>query len=597
MIIADQLRAPRWLPPGGQSAVDTVLPNIAQLRTHSFIFPNYFVAATNCSPSRSTLLTGLYTQQTCVFTTVRGVSTDVPLLTGFPTFGTVLSQSLLGYDTAWIGKWHLGGSDGPSSGYGFTNGNNFPNSSDPSPDGYPNEGTDGNGSSSANEPSPSTTVSGLTAPFSNTDYDKGANDAAIYDWFTDEWWSALPDAPWCLTVSFVNPHDISDFPYTFALAGTGTFGSPVSGHSPTVGFQPPNSMGVASSNLNLFIPPLPDLYDSSNTPPSSWNESDQPTAYDGGTGKPDVQAYFQDSVNNAFGAVTEYDDWLTFLNYYFWMQQCVDDQIGRLLGTLQSNSTVWGSTVIIFTSDHGEYAGSHGLHGKGGGVYDESINVPLYISFPSQRMNWSTGTNYSPRYYVCSSVDILPFLYELALGNGSWRSDTSDLVYYLRGRESIMDAIFHGSSATQRRVAPDPINLPYVISTTDENGNLDGIPAHAIAFRTVDNSSGPPFGGAKLGIYTNWADCSTKPDAGTPQYEYYDYTGGNRGEIGNEAFDSGVMTTTASDYLTAFDSISCDELYDISFAGSTALQSVYADAFQAYMDTLSQSCSVPASCS
>ena len=37
------------------------------------------------------------------------------------------------------------------------------------------------------------------------------------------------------------------------------------------------------------------------------------------------------------------------------------------------------NTVIVFTSDHGEYGGSHGLRGKGAGAYEEAIRVPLLV--------------------------------------------------------------------------------------------------------------------------------------------------------------------------------------------------------------------------
>jgi arylsulfatase len=39
-------------------------------------------------------------------------------------------------------------------------------------------------------------------------------------------------------------------------------------------------------------------------------------------------------------------------------------------------------TVVIFTSDHGDMCGSHGLRSKGPFVYDEIMRVPLYIRVP-----------------------------------------------------------------------------------------------------------------------------------------------------------------------------------------------------------------------
>src|ERR1017187_7176870 len=119
MIMVDQMGTPRWLP-------GPTLPHIANLQATSCILPNYCVASSACTPSRATLLTGLYSQQTCIFNTLENwcepelLAYTGPLPpdgsgTGFPTIGNVLSQQLpkglggpltQGYDTVWIGKWH-----------------------------------------------------------------------------------------------------------------------------------------------------------------------------------------------------------------------------------------------------------------------------------------------------------------------------------------------------------------------------------------------------------------------------------------------------------------------------------------------------------
>ncbi|MDP1806028.1 MAG: sulfatase-like hydrolase/transferase, partial [Acidimicrobiales bacterium] len=42
-------------------------------------------------------------------------------------------------------------------------------------------------------------------------------------------------------------------------------------------------------------------------------------------------------------------------------------------------SGAWDDTVIVFTSDHGDMCGSHGLRSKGPFVYDEIMRVPCYV--------------------------------------------------------------------------------------------------------------------------------------------------------------------------------------------------------------------------
>ncbi len=42
----------------------------------------------------------------------------------------------------------------------------------------------------------------------------------------------------------------------------------------------------------------------------------------------------------------------------------------------------WDDTIVLFTSDHGDMCGSHGLRSKGPFVYDEIMRVPLYAKVP-----------------------------------------------------------------------------------------------------------------------------------------------------------------------------------------------------------------------
>ena len=52
-----------------------------------------------------------------------------------------------------------------------------------------------------------------------------------------------------------------------------------------------------------------------------------------------------------------------------------------MLGALEEAGG-WDDTVILFTSDHGDMCGSHGLRSKGPFVYDEIMRVPFYARVP-----------------------------------------------------------------------------------------------------------------------------------------------------------------------------------------------------------------------
>src|SRR5215469_11103053 len=71
IIMVDQMRWPAWLSSTQMTTLSqTYLPNImGRLYNNSYIFQQYYAAATMCVPSRSTLLTGLYAPQTAVYET------------------------------------------------------------------------------------------------------------------------------------------------------------------------------------------------------------------------------------------------------------------------------------------------------------------------------------------------------------------------------------------------------------------------------------------------------------------------------------------------------------------------------------------------
>lgn len=66
---------------------------------------------------------------------------------------------------------------------------------------------------------------------------------------------------------------------------------------------------------------------------------------------------------------------------YYAMIEHIDDNVGRILKMLDDTG-MRENTIVIFTSDHGELLGDHGIYLKGPYTYDCSIRVPLIISWP-----------------------------------------------------------------------------------------------------------------------------------------------------------------------------------------------------------------------
>ena len=71
----------------------------------------------------------------------------------------------------------------------------------------------------------------------------------------------------------------------------------------------------------------------------------------------------------------------TLIAAYYAMIKLIDDQVGRIMAALESSGQR-ESTIVIFTSDHGEALGDHGLIQKGCRFYDGLVRVPLIWSWP-----------------------------------------------------------------------------------------------------------------------------------------------------------------------------------------------------------------------
>ncbi len=489
LIMVDQMRWPQWLSSTQSQTLGTILPNIiGRLRNRSYVFQQYYTAATACTPSRSTLLTGLYTPQTSVFATTTGGTTgSVNLNPAFPTWGEAVPalNPLYKSNVWWFGKWHLSvcNNSTPLQPYGFKT-RTYPGGSaaNPAPNGYANEGVNG-------------------GPYSGKVF---ASDAEIAGDFVG--WlqgqaptTTKPTTPWCATVSLINPHDIAcapEYPNTYF---------------PQDQFPPPSGVPAMYSAV-----------------PSPWNYEDLTQV----TNKPPLQYAFQSSVNSGLGSVAYPGGWVTFLNQYYWLQNYVDQQVGRVLSAL-ANSAYANNTIIVFTADHGEYGGSHGLHDKGDAVYDEAIRVPLYIKYPG-------ATNCIAMNQMCSSVDLFGLMCDLATGgSGQWKTSYPDLAQ----RQSIWDFLYLNSAET--RVVPSGplVGIPYIFHTSDETGTTpaNGPNAHIVGLRTKTEAAR----GGKLAVYSHWASCTTIPDNTPQDFEFYNYTS-NTSEFGN---DYSAGDSTVQNYL------------------------------------------------
>jgi arylsulfatase A-like enzyme len=103
------------------------------------------------------------------------------------------------------------------------------------------------------------------------------------------------------------------------------------------------------------------------------------------------------------------DDVLELLACYYGMMRCVDDGFGRMLDALDRLG-LREDTIVVFTSDHGDFMGEHGQQCKGGVFYDCLTRVPLIVAWPGQPDAPAKG--WRERSLV-NTIDVVPTLLAL----------------------------------------------------------------------------------------------------------------------------------------------------------------------------------------
>ncbi len=170
--------------------------------------------------------------------------------------------------------------------------------------------------------------------------------------------------PWLVISSFVNPHDITLY---------GDYAE---------------NLGIYNFKVDPTVPTIP--------PP--------PTADENLDTKPSAQKSYKEVYPQALQPISDGEK---YRKLYYSYQKYVDEEIYRVLNVLMKSS-MYKDTIIIFTSDHGDQLGSHGLYQKWYNMYEESLHVPLIIHSPVL----FSGYNFTDE--LTSHVDIIPTMLALA---------------------------------------------------------------------------------------------------------------------------------------------------------------------------------------
>jgi arylsulfatase A-like enzyme len=115
---------------------------------------------------------------------------------------------------------------------------------------------------------------------------------------------------------------------------------------------------------------------------------------------------------------------------YYAMIKLIDDQVGNIIAALESDG-IRDDTVIIFTSDHGEMLGDHGLIQKGCRFYEGLVRVPLIISWPEKFL---TGVRSDA---LVELIDKAPTILDLAGIDLPEKMQGQSLLAILRGEKQL----------------------------------------------------------------------------------------------------------------------------------------------------------------
>jgi arylsulfatase A-like enzyme len=340
----------------GNTVLET--PNLDRLAKSGAYFKNAYTPMAVCGPARSAILTGMTVENTGVNTNAKTYFYDEePVMTTL-TFDEILTQN--GYHCEYYGKWHvmsnraeiyknpkLTSKDGKSI---FQHGGQKHVYMD-----YLNE----------YYPQPQLEDGEFYDTFVKRPYKPDPIDSyygSTYDEVkkNKKKRRSQPDLHGELLVPA--EHSFTAFQAKEAIAAIKrlkdtTFSITLSLHMPHA------PMTTTKPYYGMY--PAKDM-----TAPASINDDMKNSPYSDANGRENLPEYSDPEkikymISNYYGIIKEIDVW-----------------IGEILKTLDENNLT-DDTLIIFTSDHGEMLGAHGLREKNV-FYEESSHIPLMIRFPGE---------------------------------------------------------------------------------------------------------------------------------------------------------------------------------------------------------------------
>ena len=348
-------------------------PNLDRIANEGVMFTRSYVSNSICAPSRAVMLTGKHSHENCM------INNSLTFDGTQQTFPKLLQET--GYQTALIGKWHLG-----SNPTGFDYWNILPGQGQ-----YYNPDFIEMGEQKRAE---------------------GYATTLITDFALD--WLDRRDAakPFCLLVHHKAPHR-TWMPDTTHL----DLFEDENFTLPDTYFDDYKGRQAAAGQKMSIIKDMDLVYDLKMLDYEGEIQTRYRKSFEGQVGRmnsrqrekwdaeylPRIREFKKAGLKGKELAEWKYRRYMTD---YLRTIASVDENVGRLLEYLEENRLL-ENTVIIYTSDQGFYLGEHGWFDKRF-MYEESFRTPLMIRLP-----WESRVTGEVRQLV-QNIDLAPTILDLA---------------------------------------------------------------------------------------------------------------------------------------------------------------------------------------
>ena len=339
-------------------------PNLDRIAENGMLMTRTFNTNSICGPSRASILTGKYSHLNGFFKNEKGGDFDGSQMT----FPKLFQQA--GYQTAVIGKWHLG-----------TNPTGFDYSKV-----MINWGGQGtyfnpvfleNGKDTIVERKRHSTaqVAHDALKWLDKERDKEKPFMLMYQF-------KAPHRPWEPAKEFQTLFTDEDFPHP------SNFNDNYQGR-------------IAAQQQWMEIENHMNRRDLKIPPPAGLNKRELNDYFSYGN-----QGQFWTPSDTLEGAALKNWKYQTYIKDYLRCVAGVDKAVGQMLDYLK-DSGLAENTIVIYTSDQGFYLGEHGWFDKRW-MYEESFRMPFMISYPKRIESGTVNSN------LLLNIDFAPTLLELA---------------------------------------------------------------------------------------------------------------------------------------------------------------------------------------